>query len=169
VSETMVRWLLADMLSHQIRAIERGVNVKLQSPDTEFSLDGLSKSFTDNFDGNAVVNSLEEAFHDQMHRLSPTQPAAHTIKQLLFIDATTRGPVGTTDIIRFDLQSGDRVGTTGFAHQQTVIPLVSVGLLRVFCHLDHAAPDTAGMIANHVFVEQIAFGVRSVMGLLRVV
>ena len=169
MSEDIVRWLLAVMPSHQIRASGRGVNVDSQSPDSEFSLDGLSKSFTDNFDGNAVVNSLEEPFHDQMHRLSPAQPAAHAIKQLLFINATTRGPVGTTDIIRFDLQSGDRIGTTGFAHQQTVVPLVSVGLLSVFCHLDHATPDAASVVPDHVFVEQIAFGVRRVMGLLCVV
>ena len=77
--------------------------------------------------------------------------------------------MGTSHIVSFNLKTRDRIHTTGFAQQQAVVPLITIGFLRILGDLDHPAPDAAGMITNDVFIKQVTTRVRSIMSLLRVV
>src|SRR5262249_2700622 len=91
----------------------------------------------------AVEHVLEEAAHDQPLGLRARKPARDQVEELIAVDAAERRPVGAADVVRHDLESGNRVRVRVGREQQVAVLLVRVRLLRVRLDADHAAPDRA--------------------------
>jgi hypothetical protein len=77
--------------------------------------------------------------------------------------------VGATYIIRLDFQPGNRISTAVRGKQQAIASLVPIGLLGAWVNTNHAPPDNSGIITEHIFVEQVAPTIWSLMSLLSVV
>ena len=95
-----------------------------------------------------VEHVLEEAADDQALRFRPGEAARHEVEELLAVDLTEGGAVRAADVVRKDLESGDRVGMRGLREQEVAVLLVGVRLLRTFLDADHAAPDRARAVAQ---------------------
>src|SRR5581483_4490254 len=87
-----------------------------------------------------VEHVLEEAAHDQPLGLGAREPARHQVEELVAVDAPERRAVGAADVVRHDLEPGDRVRVRVGREQEVAVLLVGVRLLRVGLDPDHPAP-----------------------------
>ena len=69
----------------------------------------LAQSFPYGFDRNAVVDSVEEAFDDDVHRLKPGQSATHAIEDLFFVDASGSRSVRAADVVGLNFERWNRI------------------------------------------------------------
>ena len=74
-------------------------------------VDGIAQGTTNVLDRDAIRNLLEESGHDQSDCFLAGEAVCLAVVKLLLIDPPTGCPVGASDIIRFDLQAGNGIGT----------------------------------------------------------
>src|SRR5439155_3037762 len=102
-----------------------------------------------------VEDVLEEAAHDQPLSLRARETARHEVEELLAIDLPERRPVGTADVVRKDLEPGNRVRVRGLREQEVAVLLVGVGLLRVLLDADHPSPYRPSLVPEHAFEGEV--------------
>ena len=137
--------------------------------NAQFSLNSSAQCFPDHFDGNAVVDLLEEAFDDHVHGFFFPDTATLSIEDLFFVDPTCGCSVCAADIIGLNFQTGDTVTAGIGAEHQSVTALVAVCLLSCGINFNHAAPDDSGIIPQNFFVQQVTVSSLLTVVLLSVV
>ena len=78
---------------------------------TDSAANGCSKSLTDRGYGDAVEDLLEEAGYHQPSCLVGGEAAGLGVEDLFFVDPSARGTVGAANIIGFDFQARNRIGS----------------------------------------------------------
>src|SRR5258708_38907092 len=91
------------------------------------------------------------------------------MKELFGVGVAGRRPVRAPHVVGFDFKTGNGVGSAIGTEQQAVVSLVTIGQLGRGVDANHAAPHDAGLVAEHVFIQQVAACVRGFVRLLRVV
>ncbi len=127
------------------------------------------KRFANTFNGHSVKDLLKETGHDHADGFLPSESAALRVEDQFFVNTPAGGAVGATNIVGFDFQSGNRIGT-GFARkQQIVVALITIGLLGLFVDLDHASPHGAGAVLQSRFVKEVTGAIGLLVVLQRVI
>src|SRR6266550_3773546 len=117
----------------------------------------------------AVEDLLVEAAHDQALGLAAGEPPGHAVEELVAIDLAHGCPVRAADVVRFDLQAGDRVGVRVRRKKEVAVLLVGVRLLGVLLDPAHPAPDGGGAVAESSFEGEVGSRVGRDVLLQRVV
>src|SRR5947199_10767456 len=73
-------------------------------------LEGCGKRLAHGFELDPVEDVLEEAANDQPLGVGAREPSRHGVEELLAVDPAHGGTVRATDVVRQDLQPGDRDG-----------------------------------------------------------
>jgi hypothetical protein len=137
----------------QILTCESVLSVGSGNPKLSFH--GLTQRLPNDFDGDTVIDPLEKAFHDHVHGFQASESATHTIKKLFFIDLAARRPVGTTNVVGFNLKARDRINATGFTQKQAVVSLIAIGFLRDFMYMYLTLKHAARLIIENGAVELV--------------
>src|SRR5262245_42550086 len=116
-----------------------------------------------------VEHVLEEPAHDQPLRLRASEAARHQVEELFAVDLAERRAVRAADVVRHDLEPGDRVRVRLVGEQQVAVLLVGVRLLRALLDADHPAPDRARVLTERALEGEVALGARCDVLLERVV
>src|SRR5712691_8945415 len=142
------------------RGIPRGKayrsGLDLRDAGLERGRDGLAHGL----ELDAVEHVLEEAAHDHALGLGARQPARHQVEELLAVDAAYGRAVCAADVVRHDLEAGDRHRVGGWAQHQVAALLVSVRLLSVPLDADHAAPHRRCAVAQRALEGEVGLAVR---------
>ena len=117
----------------------------------------------------AVQDVLEEAAHDQPLRVSAGEAARHRVEELFAVDAADRRAVGAADVVREDLEPGNRNGVRRRRQHEVAVLLVRVRLLRVLLDADHPPPHRGGRVAQRALEGEVGRRVRRDVLLERVV
>src|SRR4051794_28673449 len=107
-----------------------------------------------------VEHVLEEAANDQALRLRPGKAPCHQVEELVAVDLPESRAVGTADVVRHDLEAGNRVRVGRVREQEVAVLLVGVRLLGALLDADHPAPDRRGALAQGALEREVALGVR---------
>src|SRR6187455_3719613 len=83
-----------------------------------------------------VEDLLVEAAHDQALGLATGETAGHAVEELVAIDLADRRAVRATNVVRLDLQPGNRVGMRLVGEEEVAVLLEGVRLLGVLGDTD---------------------------------
>ena len=131
---------------------------------------GQSQRIADAFDRDPIEDLLEEPGHDHANRFLAGEAAALGVEDQFFVDATAGRTVRAADVVRFDLQTGNRIGP---GCRRTAADCRCADSRRFSGHLridlDHAPPDGSRPILQGRLVQEIAGALRRFVMLQRVV
>ena len=108
----------------------------------------------------AVEHVLEEAAQDQAFRVGLRQAARHRVEELFPVDLADRRAVGAADVVRLDLEAGDRVRVGRRREEEVPVLLVGVRLLGLGLDADHPAPDRGRLVAQRALEREVGRRVR---------